>query len=406
MRMKSRVSGQSLEGAPTGRKTAAKARSPKDLRASEVRFRRLFETAQDGVLILDATTHRILEANPFIAELLGVSRSELIGKRLAEIGILTSKRACEVALAELKEHGLVRFEHSIPDSKPGQARDLEFVCNVYRENGKQLIQCNIRDIVQRKEGERRLREALSELAAAKQELENRVQERTADLQQRNAELEAFSYSLSHDLRAPIRAIVSFTQIALDEFGQKLGDPGTELLGRTISAAQRLDRLIMDVLAFSRTTRQHVQRENIDVDKLLQEILHERPEWNPPRAKVSIDGPLLPIRGDRASLTQCLTNLLDNAVKFVPEGVTPTVLVYTQPLGARVRLVFQDNGIGIPLSDQARVFELFQRAHNGYEGHGIGLAIVRRAAERMGGSVGLESEPSKGSKFWVDLPKAE
>lgn len=403
--MKSRVSGQSLEGIRT-RKKAAGAHSARSLRASEVRFRRMFETARDGILILDAATHRILEANPSIAELLGTSRSELIGKQLVEIGILTNKRACEEACATLKKRRVVRFEHSLRNSKPGQVKELEFVCNVYEENGKSLIQCNIRDIVDRKEGEWRLREALQEVAAAKQELENRVQERTADLQQRNAELEAFSYSLSHDLRAPIRAIVSFTQIALDEFGHKLGDAGTELLGRAISAAQRLDRLIMDVLAFSRTTRQQVQRENIDLQALLQEILRERPEWNPPRANVIIGGPLLPIRGDRASLTQCLTNLLDNAVKFVPEGVTARVRIYTQAMGSKVRMVVEDNGIGIPLSAQSRVFELFQRAHNGYEGHGIGLAIVRRAAERMGGSVGLESDPSQGSKFWIDLPKAD
>lgn len=106
------------------------------------------------------------------------------------------------------------------------------------------------------------------------------------------------------------------------------------------------------------------------------------------------------------MTQCLTNLLDNAVKFVPAGITPRVRIYTHEAGSRVRLVVEDNGIGIPLTAQPRVFELFQRAHNGYEGHGIGLAIVRRAAERMGGSVGLESEPSKGSKFWVELPRVE
>lgn len=371
-----------------------------------MRFRRLFETARDGILILDAGTHRILEANPCIAELLGKSREELVGKQLTEIGVLKSKQTCEQILHDLHSAGCVRFEHSLPNSKSSQATDLEFVCNLYEENSRSLIQCNIRDIAGRKEGERRLQEALDQLASAKEELENRVQERTADLQQRNAELEAFSYSLSHDLRAPIRAIVSFTQIALDEFGGQLGEAGTELLGRAISAAQRLDRLIMDVLAFSKTTRQRVARERLDLDQLVREILQERPEWNPPRAEVRVVSPLLAVRGDRASMTQCLTNLLDNAIKFVPAGVAARVRVYTQAIDARVRLVVEDNGIGIPLSAQARVFELFQRAHNGYEGHGIGLAIVRRAAERMGGTVGLASEPSKGSKFWVELPRAE
>jgi len=404
--MKSRVSGRSLEGARSRRKSTSKGRELESLRASEVRFRRLFEAAQDGILILDAKTHRILEANPFIAQLLHCPRQELIGKELNQLGILTHQRGCEEAFEKLHHCGFARFEQVFPDAKPGQARELEFVCNVYEENGQERIQCNIRDLADRKDGERRLREALEELAAAKQDLENRVQERTTDLQQRNAELEAFSYSLSHDLRAPIRAIVSFTQIALDEFGAKLGSQGVELLERVINAAERLDHLIMDVLAFSRTTRQRAGRENVDVDKLLMEILEERPEWKPPRVDVRIQHALLPVRGDRASLTQCLTNLLDNAVKFVPEGVIPAVRVYTEPVGARVRLCVEDNGIGIPLSAQSRVFDLFQRAHNGYEGHGIGLAIVRRAAERMGGSVGLESQPSRGSKFWIELPPGQ
>jgi signal transduction histidine kinase len=137
--------------------------------------------------------------------------------------------------------------------------------------------------------------------------------------------------------------------------------------------------------------------------LIGEILRERPEWAASKAEIRIESPLLAVRGDRASLTQCLTNLLDNAVKFVPPGVVPRVRVYTERVGTRVRLCIEDNGLGIPLAAQARVFELFQRAHNGYEGHGLGLAIVRRAAERMGGSAGLHSEPGKGSTFWVELP---
>jgi signal transduction histidine kinase len=110
-------------------------------------------------------------------------------------------------------------------------------------------------------------------------------------------------------------------------------------------------------------------------------------------------------GDRASLTQCLTNLLDNAVKFVRPGSMAKVRVYTQKVGNRIRICVEDKGLGIPGSAQGRIFDLFQRAHNGYEGYGIGLAIVRRAAERMGGAVGLESQAETGSTFWVELPES-
>ena len=371
--------------------------------ASERRFKRLFETARDGIIILDGQTQQILEANPYITSLLGRSKKDLIGKRLCDIGILKDKEKAHSTFEQLHKSGCVQFEHFLPGAEPGKFAELEFVCNSYQENGRPLVQCNIRDIAKRKESERRLREALEQVAAAKEELEARVQERTADLQQRNAELEAFSYSLSHDLRAPIRAIVSFTQLALEEYGNKVGRPANELLEKAITAAQRLDHLVLDVLAFSRTTRQPLRRKRVDLEGLLRDILQERSEWAPPKVEIKIQTPLLPVQGDVASLTQCLTNLLDNAVKFVPPGVVPKVRVYTQQVGSRVRICVQDNGLGIPASAQGRVFELFQRAHNGYEGFGIGLAIVRRAAERMRGNVGLESEPGGGSTFWIELP---
>ena len=400
--MKSRVPGEALKAAPgrrVGKGGARKAAS------TEQRFRRLFESAPDGILILEGENHWVLEANPFVLKLLGRAKKDVIGKRLDELDLIETESAERSFAEQLHRAGSVRFERELVDAKSGQIRELECICNLYEEDGRQLIQCNIRDLEQRMHAEQRLRDVLQQLAAAKAELENRVQDRTADLQQRNAELEAFSYSLSHDLRAPIRAIVSFTQIALEDFGPVLGRKGAELLERAISAAQRLDRLILDVLSFSKTTRQQVTHENVDVRQLLLDILRERPEWTSPHAQLKIEEPLLPVRGDRASLTQCLTNLLDNAVKFVPRGKVPIVRVYSQAVGTRVRLAVEDNGLGIPTDAQPRVFDLFQRAHNGFEGHGIGLAIVRRAAERMGGTVGLTSVPGKGSTFWVELPAA-
>jgi PAS domain S-box-containing protein len=402
--MKSRTSDRAIQGARQCRRQTSSVHRP--LRASERRFRTLFETAKDGIIILDGKTHEVLEANPFIIELLGVSKSELVGKKLSELGIFSGEEECKKRFAQMRREGSVRFDYSLHNPEVNEATELEFVCNGYNEGGKKLIQCNIRDIAERRENERKLREALGQLAQAKQELEARVLERTADLQQRNAELEAFSYSLSHDLRAPIRAIVSFTQLALEEYGRRVGPPATEYLEKAVNSAQRLDHLILDVLAFSRATRQRLTPEDVDVEELLKAILQERPEWAAPRVEIRIVSPLLPIQGDGASLTQCLTNLLDNAIKFVPSGVVPRVKVYTEALGNWVRLYVEDNGLGIPESAQPRVFELFQRAHNGYEGYGIGLAIVRRAAERMGGKAGLSSKSGEGSKFWVELPAAQ
>jgi len=265
-----------------------------------------------------------------------------------------------------------------------------------------------------RESEARYRRINEELSAAHEKLdqharslEQTVSDRTAKLRETIAELEAFSYSLSHDMRAPLRSMQGFSQIVLTRYGETIGSPGTDLLKRVIHAAERLDRLIQDVLAFSRLSRQQIQIEGLDLDKLLLQIIHERPELQPPQAQIKIEHPLLRVLGHEASLTQCLTNLLDNAVKFVEPGTIPRILVRTETFDGRVRLWIQDNGIGIEKEVQQRLFGMFQRLHDhrDYPGTGIGLAIVRKAIERMRGQVGVESEPGKGSRFWLELPGA-
>jgi len=171
----------------------------------------------------------------------------------------------------------------------------------------------------------------------------------------------------------------------------------------------VDRLIQDVLAYTRLAKQDIVVEAIDVERLIQEIIHERPEMQSPKAEIRIESPLPPVMGHGASLTQCISNLLDNAIKFVGPGITPKVLIHAEPVDHQVRLWFEDNGIGIDEGGQRKLFEMFQRVHRNsgeYEGTGIGLAIVRKAVERMNGQAGVESEPNKGSRFWLQLPKVK
>lgn len=251
-------------------------------------------------------------------------------------------------------------------------------------------------------------EARQTLARSREELERLVAQRTARLLDTVAELEAFSYSLSHDLRAPLRAIQSFTELVLANCADTLGPPNTDFLKQVIGSAERMDRLIQDVLAFSRLSRQEIQLGPVDVERLVRDIIQERPAWQPPRAEITIESPLLPMRGHGALLTQCLTNLLENAVKYVARGAKPQVRLHSQAVDGQVRLWIEDNGIGIPPEIQHKIFDLFERGHPStqYEGTGIGLAIVRKAVQRMGGQVGVESEPGRGSRFWIQLPKAE
>ncbi len=238
-------------------------------------------------------------------------------------------------------------------------------------------------------------------------LEEEVKQRTARLQESNAELEAFSYSLSHDMRGPLRAILSFTQFVIQDCEAELSSTAREYLEKASGAAQRLDQLIQDVLALSRVSREQVVLKSVDLDRLVRDIIRERPELQEPSAEMRIQGTLLPVRGHEALLTQIVSNLLGNAVKFVARGTKPQVRVWSEPRAGKVRLWVEDNGIGIEERAQERVFELFgrnQRAKD-YEGTGIGLAIVRKAAERLGGRAGVESRLGSGSRVWVDMAPA-
>jgi PAS domain S-box-containing protein len=260
--------------------------------------------------------------------------------------------------------------------------------------------------VERKKSALALAQAKNQLEEHTRNLEHAVAERTAKLRESIEELEAFSYSLSHDMRAPLRAITSFSEILESRFGEQLGSEGKDLLDRVISSAARLDRLIRDVLAYSRVTLAPVERTRLDAEKLIRQIIAEHPSFQEPNAQIEIQTPLLPFVGHEASLTQCIYNLLSNATKFVPKAVKPHIRIWTEPLENYVRFWLEDNGIGIPAEAKDRMFLMFQRFHRSpeYEGTGIGLAIVRKAVERMGGKVGVESGPGKGSRFWLLLPR--
>lgn len=246
-----------------------------------------------------------------------------------------------------------------------------------------------------------------QLEQANQNLETLVSERTERLQRTVGELEAFSYSLSHDMRAPLRAMQSFAEILLSEYGESIGDKGRDYIQRITRAAGRLDRLILDVLTYGQLLKDRVQLVPTDLDKLIGQIVRERPKLHSPNTTIEIESPLLPVMGHDASLTQCLSNLLDNAVKFVSARTSPKLRIWTEPVGqSQVRLWVQDNGIGIEKSQHEKIFEMFHRLHHPeeYEGTGIGLAIVRKAAERMHGQVGVQSEPGQGSRFWLQLAR--
>jgi PAS domain S-box-containing protein len=240
-------------------------------------------------------------------------------------------------------------------------------------------------------------------------LERMVNERTSSLREAIAQMEEFSYSVSHDLRAPVRAMQCYAEVLMEDYGARLDDHAKKYLERIIHGGSRMDRLIQDILTYSRLSRREIQLHPISLDKLTREIVRQYLDLgSSPPPNISVEGRLLNVIGHEPSLSQAISNLINNAVKFVASGKTPRVRIRTERRNGDTRLWIEDNGIGIKPEYQHRLFSVFERVHpeENFEGTGIGLAIVRKAAERMGGKTGVESDGIHGSKFWIQLPAAE
>jgi PAS domain S-box-containing protein len=239
------------------------------------------------------------------------------------------------------------------------------------------------------------------LRAANENLEREVQARTAKLRETVGELEAFSYSITHDMRAPLRAMQGFA-IALQDEAASLTPDCRDYVRRIVNSANRMDQLITDVLNYSRSLRADMELKVVDFKTLTLGILESYPQFQAANVQVLLEGAFPKVRANEAALTQCISNLLNNAVKFVNPGTDPRVRIWAENTGPKVRFWFEDNGIGIKKEYQEKIWGLFQKLNRGFEGTGLGLAIVRKAADRMGGSVGVESETGTGSRFWLEL----
>ena len=240
-----------------------------------------------------------------------------------------------------------------------------------------------------------------------QALEKRVVDRTAQLQEINDQMEAFAYSVSHDLRAPLRAIRGFAQALAEDYGEGLDETARDYLNRMGEGAERLDRLIQELLQYSRLGRTMLTFETVDLETAVQRALEQlESDIRGADAAVEVVKPLPKILGHPPTLEQVLINLICNAIKFVAPGVKPRIRIWGVELGPVARLWVGDNGVGIAAAYHQRIFGVFERLHSNesYPGTGIGLAIVAKGVGRMGGAVGVESEPGQGSQFWIELPR--
>jgi PAS domain S-box-containing protein len=240
------------------------------------------------------------------------------------------------------------------------------------------------------------------------DLEERVRERTARLAEMNDALEAFAYSASHDLRTPLQTTQILAQLLQKEYAGRLDGTARELIAGILRSVSDMDRLVRSLLTYSRVTGADLALEPIALSDVVAEQLGRMALLvTETGAQVTVSEPLPWVRGDRVVLGQVLLNLLTNAVKFVEEGVRPRIRVRSEPAAAGARIWIEDNGIGVAPADRERIFRAFERLHHSdrFPGSGIGLAIVRRGVERLGGRCGVESQPGRGSRFWIELPAA-
>lgn len=367
------------------------------------------ESAANSIVITgpDASIQWV---NPAFERLTGYSAEEALGKNPHILNSGKHNEAFFRRMWEVIKAGQVWHGEVTNKRKNGNLYVEEMTITPVKDRDGRIIHYVAvkQDVTERKQAEEALRQTRDELALTNAELERRVAERTAQLQETVAELEAFSYSMSHDLRSPLRAIRSFTSMVLEEQREHLVGEGAGMLQRVLQAAARMDQLVTDVLALGRVSRTQVIMQQVDTERLVRQLIHERPELHPPKAEVLVVGTLPKVLAHEPLLSQCLANLLGNAVKFVGPGVSPKVEVSAATKGGLVRICVKDNGIGIPRQLQERIFEIFQRLHGqeAYEGTGIGLAIVKKAVERIGGRVGVDSDPGKGSTFWVELQSGD
>jgi PAS domain S-box-containing protein len=375
--------------------------------SSELRYRRLFEAAHDGILIVDPETRKIIDVNPFLMAFLGYTREEFIGKELFEIGLIKDEAASRAAFRELQSAGYVRYEDLPLRTKDGRSVDVEFVSNLYQEGDRKIIQCNVRDITARKKNEDALRELKEQCARHSAELEATVTARTAELRLSNTQLETFVYSIAHDLRAPLRTMQGFSQLLVQENDAGLNPQSRDYANFINSAAQTMDNLLADLLAFSHISQQKIELVPVALEAAVPDALSAcEAEIRASHARVEVIPPWPVVLAHAATLRQVLVNLLGNAMKFVSASAPQVRLRSEARPNGVVRVWVEDHGIGISPEFQERIFQVFQRLHTTqYPGTGIGLAIVQKGMERMGGQAGVVSALGVGSKFWIELKQA-
>ncbi len=365
------------------------------LKESEERYRALFMNAHTVMFLVDPASGTIVDTNPAAEKFFGWKRDELIAKNVSELNTMSPAQIrAEMRKAESGTEKQFNFKHRLAS---GEVVDVEVFSGPLELGGKKLLFSIIHDITARRMAEREVQDLT-------RTLELRVKRRTRELESANRELEAFSYSVSHDLRAPLRAITGFADMLAEESGPQMTSTSRHYLERIRINAQRMAALIDDLMRLARIARQDIHPQDLDLSALAGSILAEYAAKDPERrVDLSVE-PGMRVKMDPALAEVFLGNLLSNAWKFTSRVPDARIRFFRQHPEDEEVYVLEDNGAGFDMAFADKLFNPFQRLHSSdeFEGTGIGLSLARRIIERHGGRIWAESKPGSGSAFHFTL----